>query len=47
MKRVAGKLAMRLQKLYREVMGWVQVRMSFAILRAMHGPMHLRNELKI
>ena len=34
MKQVAEKLAMKWQKSYSEVMGWVQVRMFFAILRA-------------
>ena len=34
MKRVAEKLAIKWQRSYSEVMGWVQARMSFAILRA-------------
>ena len=34
MKRVAEKLAITWQRSYSEVMGWVQARMSFAILRA-------------
>lgn len=47
MKRVAGKLAMKWQKPYSEVMGWVQVQMYVLCHTQSHGTMHLRNELEI
>ena len=46
MKQVAGKLAIKWQRSYSEVMGWVQARMSFAILSHKSMRSRIKSEME-